>query len=121
MISDFQHCFRKETSTYHQLLGTANKIIYGFNHSKTAGGLFLDVEKTLNRLWHNGLICQIINLSYPPYPIHTIADYFNERTFQIKVLEHFKSLAGRAKLASYTHIGFLRCGEFTVVVVPTIE
>ncbi|GFW15503.1 RNA-directed DNA polymerase from mobile element jockey [Trichonephila clavipes] len=85
IIPDFQHGFRKETSTYHQLLRVANKIIHGFNHSKTTGGLFLDVEKAFDRLWHNGLIYKMINLHFPDYLIHTLADYLNDRTFQIKI------------------------------------
>ncbi|GFX64663.1 probable RNA-directed DNA polymerase from transposon X-element [Trichonephila clavipes] len=85
---DFQHGFRglrKETSTCHQLLRVANKIIHGFNHSKTTGGLFLDVEKAFDRLWHNGLIYKMILLNYPDYIIHTLADYLDGRTFQIKI------------------------------------
>ncbi|GFU67215.1 RNA-directed DNA polymerase from mobile element jockey [Trichonephila clavipes] len=48
IIPDFQHGFRKETSTCHQLLRVANKIIHD-------------------------------------YLIHTLADYLNDRTFQIKI------------------------------------
>ncbi|GFY66236.1 probable RNA-directed DNA polymerase from transposon BS [Trichonephila inaurata madagascariensis] len=65
IIPDFQHGFRKETSTCHQLLRAANKIIYGFNHIKTTGGLLLDVEKAFDRLWHNGLLYKLIQLQYP--------------------------------------------------------
>ncbi|GFU54914.1 RNA-directed DNA polymerase from mobile element jockey [Trichonephila clavipes] len=67
IILDFQHGFRKETSTCHQLLRVANNVIHGFNHSKTTEGLFLDVEKAFDRLWHNGLIYKMINLLYPDY------------------------------------------------------
>ncbi|GFY31950.1 RNA-directed DNA polymerase from mobile element jockey [Trichonephila clavipes] len=85
IIPDFQHGFRKETSTCHQLLRVANKIIHGFNHSKTTGGLFLDVEKAFDRLWHNGLIYKMIHLHFPDYLIYILADYLNDRTFQIKI------------------------------------
>ncbi|GFV51029.1 probable RNA-directed DNA polymerase from transposon X-element [Trichonephila clavipes] len=85
IIPDFQHGFRKETSTCHQLLRVTNTIIHGFNHGKTTGGLFLDVEKAFDRLWHNGLIYKMINLHYPDYIIHTLADFLNDRTFQIKI------------------------------------
>ncbi|GFV26733.1 probable RNA-directed DNA polymerase from transposon X-element [Trichonephila clavipes] len=85
IVPDFQHGFRKETSTCHQLLRVANKIIHGFNHSTTTGGLFLDVEKAFDRLWHNGLIYKMINLHFPDYLIHTLADYLNDRTFQIRI------------------------------------
>ncbi|GFX76077.1 RNA-directed DNA polymerase from mobile element jockey [Trichonephila clavipes] len=75
----------KETSTCHQLLRATNKIISGFNNHATTGGIFLDVEKAFDRLWHNGLIFKMINLNYPPYLIHTISVYLLNRTFQVKI------------------------------------
>ncbi|GFS38139.1 hypothetical protein TNIN_84431 [Trichonephila inaurata madagascariensis] len=47
--------------------------------------LLLDVKKTFDRLWHNGLTYKMINLNYPPYLIHTTEDYLDERTFQMKI------------------------------------
>ncbi|GFW12217.1 probable RNA-directed DNA polymerase from transposon X-element [Trichonephila clavipes] len=85
IIPDIQHGFRKETSTCHQLLRATNKIISGFNRHATTGGIFLDVEKAFDRLWHNGLIFKMINLNYPPYLIRTISDYLHNRTFQVKI------------------------------------
>ncbi|GFY66662.1 probable RNA-directed DNA polymerase from transposon BS [Trichonephila inaurata madagascariensis] len=63
LIPDFQHGFRKETSTCHQLLRTTNKIIDGFNKHRTTGGVFLDVEKAFDRVWHNGLVYKLIQTS----------------------------------------------------------
>ncbi|GFY11872.1 probable RNA-directed DNA polymerase from transposon X-element [Trichonephila clavipes] len=63
IIPDFQHGFRRNTSTCHQFLRTANKIIYGFNRGKTTGELFLDIEKAFDRLLHNKLIFKTINLN----------------------------------------------------------
>ncbi|GFV54007.1 probable RNA-directed DNA polymerase from transposon BS [Trichonephila clavipes] len=85
IIPDIQHGFRKETSTCHQLLRATNIIISGFNKHATTGGIFLDVEKVFDRLWHNGLIFKMINLNFPPYLIHTISDYLHNRTFQVKI------------------------------------
>ncbi|GFW07279.1 hypothetical protein TNCV_3694711 [Trichonephila clavipes] len=39
LIPDFQHSFRKKTSTCHQLLRTTNKTIGGFNSHRTTEGL----------------------------------------------------------------------------------
>ncbi|GFU30099.1 probable RNA-directed DNA polymerase from transposon X-element [Trichonephila clavipes] len=85
IIPEIQHGFRKETSTCHQLLRATNIIISGFNNHATTGGIFLDVEKAFDRLWHNGLISKMINLNNPPYLIHTISDYLHNRTFQVKI------------------------------------
>ncbi|GFV24466.1 RNA-directed DNA polymerase from mobile element jockey [Trichonephila clavipes] len=85
IIPEIQHGFRKETSTCHQLLRATNIIISGFNNHATTGGIFLDVEKAFDRLWHNGLIFKMINLNYPPYLVHKISDYLHNRTFQVKI------------------------------------
>ncbi|GFY03436.1 RNA-directed DNA polymerase from mobile element jockey [Trichonephila clavipes] len=63
IIPDFQHEFRKKTSTCHQLLRATNSIIDGFNNHRTTGGIFLDVEKTFDRVWHNGLIFKLIQVN----------------------------------------------------------
>ncbi|GFV16587.1 probable RNA-directed DNA polymerase from transposon X-element [Trichonephila clavipes] len=45
LIPDFQHGFRKETSTQHQLLRVTNNIINGFNTKSYTVGIFLDRER----------------------------------------------------------------------------
>ncbi|GFW68397.1 probable RNA-directed DNA polymerase from transposon X-element [Trichonephila clavipes] len=68
LIPDFQHGFRKKTSTCHQLLRTTNMIIDGFNNHRTTGGIFLDVEKAFDRVWHNGLIFNLYTYDFPTSP-----------------------------------------------------
>ncbi|GFX47083.1 RNA-directed DNA polymerase from mobile element jockey [Trichonephila clavipes] len=85
IIPDFQHGFRKKTSTCHQLLRATNSIIDGFNNHRTTGGIFLDVEKAFDRVWHNGLIFKLIQVNLPPYLIKIIYEYLSNRTFQLKI------------------------------------
>ncbi|GFW38623.1 probable RNA-directed DNA polymerase from transposon X-element [Trichonephila clavipes] len=85
IIPDFQHGFRKKTSTCHQLLRTTNLIIDGFNTHRTTGGIFLDVEKAFDRVWHNGLIFKLIQINLPPYLIKIIYEYLSNRTFHVKI------------------------------------
>ncbi|GFT65792.1 probable RNA-directed DNA polymerase from transposon X-element [Trichonephila clavipes] len=85
IIPDFQHGFRKKTSTCHQLLRTTNLIIDGFNTHRTTGGIFLDVEKAFDRVLHNGLIFKLIQVNLPPYLIKIIYEYLSNRTFQVKI------------------------------------
>ncbi|GFW65473.1 probable RNA-directed DNA polymerase from transposon X-element, partial [Trichonephila clavipes] len=106
IIPDIQHGFRKETSTCHQLLRATNIIISGFNNHATTGGIFLDVEKAFDRLWHNGLIFKMINLNYPPYLIHTISDYLHNRTFQVKIQ------------ATISKIGHIQAGKPSGILTP---
>ncbi|GFU12842.1 RNA-directed DNA polymerase from mobile element jockey [Trichonephila clavipes] len=86
LIPDFQHGFRSETSTNHQLLRLTNRVINGFNNGDTTEGAFLDVEKAFDRVWHDGLIFKMIKLNFPSYIIHLINSYLNDRTFQVKIL-----------------------------------
>ncbi|GFW43420.1 RNA-directed DNA polymerase from mobile element jockey [Trichonephila clavipes] len=49
LIPDFQHGFRSDTSTNHQLLRLTNRVSNGFNSGDNTGGAFLDVEKAFDR------------------------------------------------------------------------
>ncbi|GFU36984.1 RNA-directed DNA polymerase from mobile element jockey [Trichonephila clavipes] len=84
-IPDFQHGFREETSTCHQLLRLTNLIIGGYNQNQTTGGAFLDAEKAFDRVWHDGLIFKLIQLNFPSYIIKIINSYLSDRTFQVRI------------------------------------
>ncbi|GFX77465.1 probable RNA-directed DNA polymerase from transposon X-element [Trichonephila clavipes] len=85
IIPDFQHGFRKETSTQHQLLRVTNKIINGFNTKSYTVGIFLDVKKAFDRMWHDGLIYKMIKLKFPTYLVKIIYNYLDNRTFNVKI------------------------------------
>ncbi|GFT99336.1 RNA-directed DNA polymerase from mobile element jockey [Trichonephila clavipes] len=85
IIPDFQHGFRKETSTQHQLLRVTNKIINGFNTKSYTVGIFLDVKKAFDRMWHDGLIYKMIKLKFPNYLVKIIHNYLDNRTFNVKI------------------------------------
>ncbi|GFU83082.1 RNA-directed DNA polymerase from mobile element jockey [Trichonephila clavipes] len=85
IIPDFQHGFRKETSTQHQLLRVTNKIINGFNTKSYTVGIFLDVKKAFDRMWHDGLIYKMIKLKFPTYLVKIIFNYLDNRTFNVKI------------------------------------
>ncbi|GFV54379.1 RNA-directed DNA polymerase from mobile element jockey [Trichonephila clavipes] len=76
----------QKTSTNHQLLRLTNRVINGFNSGDTTGGAFLDVEKTFDRVWHDGLLYKMIKLNFPSYIIHLVNSYLSDRTFQVKIL-----------------------------------
>ncbi|GFW53014.1 RNA-directed DNA polymerase from mobile element jockey [Trichonephila clavipes] len=84
-IPDFQHGFREETATNHQLLRLTNLVIGGFNQHETTGGAFLDAEKAFDRVWHDGLIFKLIKLNFPLYIIKAINSYLRDRSFQVKI------------------------------------
>ncbi|GFT71497.1 probable RNA-directed DNA polymerase from transposon X-element [Trichonephila clavipes] len=85
IIPDFQHGFRSQTSTQHQLLRATNLIVNGFNSKTYTVGLFLDVKKAFDRMWHNGLIYKMILFKFPTYLIKIIHSYLDNRTFNVKL------------------------------------
>ncbi|GFW95079.1 RNA-directed DNA polymerase from mobile element jockey [Trichonephila clavipes] len=85
LIPDFQHGFRKETSTQHQLLRVTNNIINGFNTKSYTVGIFLDVKKAFDRMWHDGLIYKLIKLKFPTYLVKIVHNYLDNRTFNVKI------------------------------------
>ncbi|GFX49712.1 RNA-directed DNA polymerase from mobile element jockey [Trichonephila clavipes] len=85
IIPIFQHGFRENTATNHQLLRLTNLVVSGFNNHETTGGAFLDVEKAFDRVWHDGLLLKLIEHIFPPYVIMIINNFLRNRTFQIKI------------------------------------
>ncbi|GFX28789.1 RNA-directed DNA polymerase from mobile element jockey [Trichonephila clavipes] len=85
IIPNFQHGFRENTATNHQLLQLTNLVVNGFNNHETTGGAFLDVEKAFDRVWHDGLLLKLIELNFPPNVIMIINNYPRNRSFQIRI------------------------------------
>ncbi|GFW73550.1 RNA-directed DNA polymerase from mobile element jockey [Trichonephila clavipes] len=85
IIPNFQHSFRENTATNHQLVRLTNLVVSGFNNRETTGGAFLDVEKAFDRVWHDGLLLKLIELNFPPYIIMIINNYLRYRSFQIRI------------------------------------
>ncbi|GFY03542.1 RNA-directed DNA polymerase from mobile element jockey [Trichonephila clavipes] len=96
IIPDFQHGFKENTSTLHQLLRVNNQVIHGFSRRMITGGVFLDVQKAFDRIWHQGLIYKLIKCNFPPYLIHIINSFLNNRAFRVKI-DHFISQNGSLK------------------------
>ncbi|GFU79073.1 probable RNA-directed DNA polymerase from transposon BS [Trichonephila clavipes] len=80
----FQHGFGQQTSTQHQLLRVTNHITNGYNNRTYTVGLFLDVKKAFDRMWHDGLIYKMIIFNFPTYLIKIIHSYLDNRTFNVK-------------------------------------
>ncbi|GFW40579.1 RNA-directed DNA polymerase from mobile element jockey [Trichonephila clavipes] len=92
IIPNFQHGFWRQTSTLHQLLQVTNLIINGYNNITYTVGLFLDVKKAFDRMWHDGLIYKMI-LSHQNNP-----QLSGKKTFNVKLNNVLSSL--RPVLAS---------------------
>ncbi|GBN07503.1 putative RNA-directed DNA polymerase from transposon BS, partial [Araneus ventricosus] len=85
IIPDEQYGFRPQHGCIHQLLRVTNTITHGFNNKHYTGGVFLDVRKAFDRMWHKGLIYKLIANNLPCYLIDIITHYLRDRTFQVKI------------------------------------
>ncbi|GBN96257.1 hypothetical protein AVEN_38664-1 [Araneus ventricosus] len=77
--------FRDKHSCTHQLLRVTNKIVEGFTVKHYTGGVFLDVRKAFDRMWHKGLIVKLMKYQFPDYLIKIIQRFLSNRKFQVKI------------------------------------
>ncbi|GBN12650.1 putative RNA-directed DNA polymerase from transposon BS, partial [Araneus ventricosus] len=95
-IPNEQYGFRAGHGCIHQLLRVTNTVTQGFNHKFYTGGVFLDVRKAFDRMWHNGLIYKLLQFKIPNYLIGILINYLRNRTFRVK-LNHTLSDIGSIK------------------------
>ena len=59
LISPKQSGFRPGDSCTNQLLSIANEILSAFDDSHEVRGVFLDISKAFDRVWHEGLLFKL--------------------------------------------------------------
>ncbi|GFX44498.1 RNA-directed DNA polymerase from mobile element jockey [Trichonephila clavipes] len=77
--------FREGHSTLHQLIRVTNIINEGFAHKFYTVGVFLDVKRAFDKMWHDGLTYKLIKLQFPDYLIKIIHNFLHNRTFRVRV------------------------------------
>lgn len=80
---DQQFGFRKHHSTNHQLLRVVNRIRNGFNRKTHTAGVFLDVAKAFDRVWHTGLVHKLAVANFPPHLVNIMESYLRGRSFHV--------------------------------------
>ncbi|GBN87302.1 RNA-directed DNA polymerase from mobile element jockey [Araneus ventricosus] len=85
VIPDEQYGFRPNHSCEHQLFRVTSLITHGFNNKLYNGGVFLDVRKAFDRMWHNGLIYKLIANKLHHYLIDIKTLFLRNRTFTVKL------------------------------------
>jgi Reverse transcriptase (RNA-dependent DNA polymerase)/Endonuclease-reverse transcriptase len=85
IMIDQQCGFRKGHSTTDQLLRVVNIISHGFNTNRSTGAVFLDVAKAFDRVWHSGLLTDLIHLNFPRPIIKFLHSYLSGRSFYVSV------------------------------------
>ena len=59
LISPKQSGFRPGDSCTNQLLSIAHEILSAFDDSHEVRGVFLDISKAFDRVWHEGLLFKL--------------------------------------------------------------
>ncbi|GFW46213.1 RNA-directed DNA polymerase from mobile element jockey [Trichonephila clavipes] len=81
--------FREGHSTLHQLICVTNIINEGFASKLYTVGVFLDIKRAFDKMWHDGLTYKMIKLKFPAYLIKIIYNYLHNRTFRVHVNNTF--------------------------------
>lgn len=102
IIPDEQFGFRASHSTNHQLLRLINTIYEGYNNKYYTAGIFLDIKKAFDKVWHDGIIHKLIHFNFPPYLIFLIKSFLNNRKFKAK---YKNSLSNNFSMAAGTPQG----------------
>ena len=85
LISTVQSGFRKHRGTSDNLIFVTQKLQEGLNRGKKAIGIFFDISKAFDKVWHSGLIYKLIYLRVPMYLIKIIKSFLEDRTFKVKI------------------------------------
>jgi exonuclease III len=90
-IRNEQFGFKAKHSTDHQLIRLTEHITKGFGRGHVTGAVFLDVEKAFDRVWHDGLLCKLIDTLLPARYVHLIKSYLINRSFVVSVKNELSS------------------------------
>ena len=61
------------------------KIQECLTRGKKVCGIYFDISKAFDKVWHAGLIYKLIGLKVPMYIIRFIKSFLTDRTFRVKV------------------------------------
>jgi hypothetical protein len=85
LLSPAQSGFRNCRGTGDNLLFMTQKIQESLNRGKKVCGIYFDISKAFDKVWHAGLIYKLIYLKVPTYIIRFIKSFLSDRTFRVKI------------------------------------
>ena len=89
-INKQQNGFRKGRSTNDSLFKLTQTIKNGFITGNVTTGIFLDVEKAFDQVWHKGLLYKLNNIGLPNILLRWIGDFLGNR----KMIVHLNNKSG---------------------------
>ena len=85
LINKEQSGFRSSHSTNEQLFKLTQHIKNGFNNKDKIIGVFLDMEKAFDRVWHAGLKFKLRLLGIPTKILRWISSFLTERRMRVNI------------------------------------
>ncbi|KAK9876130.1 hypothetical protein WA026_011247 [Henosepilachna vigintioctopunctata] len=89
IIPPFQHGFRPHHSTYDPLIKLHTDITNALNSGECVIGIFLDVQRAFDQVWHAGLVRKLLSIGLPIHFVKLIHSYLSDRTIRIKQNDAF--------------------------------
>ena len=83
-----QSGFRIGRSTHDNLTYLTQKVNESFSKNCKSCGIFFDISKAFDRVWHNGLILKLVNLKICPIILKWIVDFLKQRYGQVVIDGH---------------------------------
>ena len=84
-LNKHQSGFRRAKSTDYHLFRLSQSIMESFNRGEHVVAAFLDVEKAVDNVWHNGLRYKIFQLDLPTKMTCWLSDFLVSHVIQINV------------------------------------
>jgi hypothetical protein len=81
LLRDEQFGFRTKDSTSLQLARLVERVTRNFGEKRLTGAVFLDVAKTFDTVWVDGLLFKLTALNFPSYLVKTKSSYLYNRAF----------------------------------------
>lgn len=85
IIPEQQHGFRSQYSTVTQLHKLTTHMRESLREKLSTGLISIDIEKAFDRVWHDGLVYQLIKIKLPQYLTRIIHSFLSRRSFQTVV------------------------------------
>lgn len=85
VIQDEQFGFRPFHSTVQQAVRVVEFVADAIDHKDCAAGVFLDVSKAFDKVWHQGLLYKMITARYPLSMVKLICSFLTRRSFRVKI------------------------------------
>ena len=89
LIINEQSGFRNKRGTADNLLFMTQKIQECLNRGIKVCGIFFDISKAFDKVWHSGLNYKLIYLGVPMYIIRFIKSFLSDRSFKVKINDKY--------------------------------